>query len=319
MASRVLVIGGLGFLGANLTRRLRAEGRHVTAATRAVAAHAETAEAFRRDGITVIEADLRHASTMVEAVAGQEVIVNLAGESGAVKSMEEPIADLEGNCRGNLVLLEAMRAHNPSAKLVFVGSRLQYGKPSTLPVSEDHARDALCVHAVHKNTIEDYLRVYSQLFGLRYTIARVTNPYGPGQPAGRIAYGVVNRMIHLALADQSLPIYGDGRQQRDYIYVDDVSAALTALADSDSANGRAFNVGSGRGTALIDMAKAIVHAAGGGRTHHVEWPRLAEQIETGDFIADISRIDREIGWRPMTSLTDGLDRTVAFHRAHLPS
>ena len=71
------------------------------------------------------------------------------------------------------------------------------------------------------------------MFGLRYTIARVTNPYGPGQPAGRVAYGVVNRMIHLALADQALPIYGDGKQQRDYIYVDDLSAALMQLADSD--------------------------------------------------------------------------------------
>jgi UDP-glucose 4-epimerase len=250
---------------------------------------------------------------------GHDVIVNLAGESGAVKSMEDPIADLDGNCGGNLVLLQAIRAHNPSAKLVFVGSRLQYGKPETIPVSEDHPRDALCVHAVHKNTIEEYLRVYAQLFGLRYTIARVTNPYGPGQPAGRVAYGVVNRMIHLALADQALPIYGDGSQQRDYVFVDDLSAALTQLADSEAANGRAFNVGSGEGTALVDMAKAIIGIAGGGHVEHVAWPRLAEQIETGDFVADISRIKTEIGWRPKTALRDGIEQTVAFHRSKLPS
>ena len=153
-----------------------------------------------------------------------------------------------------LVLLDAIRRHNPDAKLVFVGSRLQYGRPSALPVNEDHPRDALCVHAVHKNTIEEYLRVYAQLFGLRYSVARVTNPYGPGQPASRVAYGVVNRMIHLALANQVLPIYGDGSQQRDYVFVDDTAAALIQLGDSDAADGRAFNVGSGTGTALVDMA-----------------------------------------------------------------
>lgn len=318
-ASRVLVIGGLGFIGANLTRRLSVEGRQVTALSRAVAIHAEAAQELRSGGVTVVEGDLGDPAAMARAVAGQDAIVNLAGESGAVKSMEEPIADLEGNCRANLVLLEAIRAHNPSAKLVFVGSRLQYGKPEVVPVPEDHPRNALCVHAVHKNTIEEYLRVYSQLFGLRYTIARVTNPYGPGQPAGRVAYGVVNRMIHLALAGQALPIYGDGTQQRDYIYVDDLAAALTRLADDEKADGRAFNVGSGRGTALIDMAKAIIGIAGGGHLAHVPWPRLAEQIETGDFVADISRIDREIGWRPATALRDGIERTVAFHRAQLPS
>lgn len=318
-ASRVLVIGGLGFIGANLVQRLSAEGRPVTALTRSLANHADAARLLHAGGATVVEGDLRDRSAMARAVAGQDVIVNLAGESGAVKSMEDPMADLDGNCRGNLVLLEAMRAHNPSAKLVFVGSRLQYGKPESVPVSEEHPRNALCVHAVHKNTIEDYLRVYAQLFGLRYTIARVTNPYGPGQPAGRVAYGVVNRMIHLALAGQALPIYGDGTQQRDYIHVDDVAAALARLADDVKADGRAFNVGSGRGTALIDMAKEVIAIAGAGHVEHVPWPRLAEQIETGDFVADISRIDRELGWRPSTALREGIEQTVAFHRARQAS
>lgn len=146
-----------------------------------------------------------------------------------------------------------------------------------------------------------------------------TNPYGPGQPAARVAYGVVNRMIHLALGGQPLPIYGDGMQQRDYLYVDDLAAALTRLADDERSDGRAFNVGSGQGTALIDMAKAIIAIAGGGQLQHVPWPRLAEQIETGDFVADISRIERELGWRPSTALRDGIEQTVAFHRAQLPS
>lgn len=318
-ASRVLVLGGLGFLGASVSRQLAAQGRRVTALTRSLAVHQETAASLTAAGVRVVEGDVRSGAAMAAVVVDQDLIVNLAGESGAVRSMESPIDDLDGNCGANLVLLDAIRRHRPDAKLVFVGSRLQYGRPASLPVTEDHPRDALCVHAVHKNTIEEYLRVYARLFGLRYTVARVTNPYGPGQPAARVAYGVVNRMIHLALADRALPIYGDGSQQRDYVYVDDVAAALIHLGDSDAADRRAFNVGSGTGTALASMASTIIDAAGGGRIEHEPWPRLAEQIETGDFVADISRIRREIGWAPQTSLAEGIDRTVAFHRAHQAS
>jgi len=313
------VLGGLGFIGANLSQRLAASGHHVTALTRSLSAHSVTASAFAAAGIDVVEGNVCDGAVLARHVPGHDVIVNLAGESGAVRSLEAPLTDLDGNCRANLVLLDVIRAHNPGAKLVFVGSRLQYGKPTRLPVDEDHSRNGLSVHAVHKNTIEDYLRVYAGLFGLRYTVARVTNPFGPGQPAGRVTYGVVNRMIHLALADQPIPIYGDGLQRRDYVYVDDVSEALVQLAENTAADGRAFNVGSGVGTALIEMARAIIGAAGGGHITHVPWPRLAEQIETGDFVADVSRIAREIGWRPRTPLSDGLARTIASHRVRQPS
>ena len=253
---------------------------------------------------------------MAAAVADQQIVFNLAGESGAVRSMEDPWTDLDVNCRGNLVLLEALRSANPGAKLVFLGSRLEYGKQPTQPVNEEQAPDPLCLHAIHKLTAEKYLRLYESLFGLRYTVARVTNPYGPGQPPGRTAYGVVNRLIHLALAGAALPIYGDGAQRRDYIHVDDLVTALVGLSESASSDGRAFNVGSGEGTRLIDMARAIIELAGGGRIEHVEWPALAARIETGDFVADVSRLRTELGWQPAIPLRDGLQQTIAHYRAY---
>src|SRR5262249_62055976 len=156
---------------------------------------------------------------------------------------------------------------------------------------------------IHSLTIGCSLARYPRLFGIRPVLARLTNPYGPGQPRARTAYGVVNRMIHLALGGEALPIFGDGRQQRDYIYIDDAVEALLALAASDTAEG-VYNVGTGAGTALVDMARAIVAIAGSGRIEHVEWPPLAEQIETGDFIADVSRIRRDVGWRAAVTLGD---------------
>lgn len=311
----VLVIGGLGFIGLNLTERLHDLGAEVTVLTPLRERHEAQAEALERRGVRVLEGDVRDRGLMSHAVGGQAWILNLSGQSGAVRSMEDPWTDLDVNCRGNLVLLESMREHAPAAKVVFVGSRLQYGKPDVLPVAEDALADPLCIHAVHKRAVEEYLHLYGRLFGLRYTIARVTNPYGPGQPRGRTSYGVINRLIHLALAGEALTIYGDGEQQRDYIHVDDVVSALVTLAATDACDGRAYNVGSGEGARMIDVARRIVELAGGGHIVHTEWPALAQQIETGDFVADITRIGREAGWAPTIALGDGLAATIAHYRA----
>ena len=315
----VLVVGGLGFIGANLSRRLVSCGAACTVVTPARAAHQEDAAAIESSGGRIVEADVRDAAAMRAAVAGQQVVFNLAARSGAVRSLDDPFADLDVNCRGALVLLEALREVNRDSTVVFSSSRLAYGPVGEQPAREDREIDPRCTHAIHKLAVEQYLHLYGRLFGLRYAIARVTNPYGPGQPGERTAYGVVNRMIHLAIAGGTITVYGDGRQRRDYIYVDDVVDALLGLGERGAADGRTYNVGTGIGTPLVDMARAVMAMAGGGRLEHVEWPALAKQIETGDFVADISRIQKDLGWQPRVALEDGLRRTVEHYRAHLGS
>lgn len=311
---RVFVIGGMGFIGVNLADRLLAGGATVTILTPQRGRHGAQADAFERRGARIVEGDLRDRGLMPSLVDRQDVVFNLSGQSGAVRSMEDPWPDLDVNLRGNLVLLESMRAVKSPATLVFAGSRLEYGKPASIPVREEELGDPLCLHAVHKRTVEEYLKLYARLFGLTYSIARITNPYGPGQPRGRTAYGVVNRLIQLALAGDTLPIYGDGRQLRDYVHVADVVNALLAMADAPAASGRAYNVASGVGTRMIDLAGEIIRLAGGGRIEHVEWPALAQQIETGDFVADVSRAKRELGWAPSRALLPGLEETIAHYR-----
>lgn len=312
--ARVLIVGGLGFIGVNLTTRLARLGAKVSVLTPDRARHAEEVAAFERDGIEILEGDLRDQPLVERHVAGRQLVVNLSGQSGAVRSMEDPWTDLDVNCRGNLVLLEALRARNRDAKVVFAGSRLQYGHAEHLPVDEDAPQEALCLHAIHKQTVEKYLGLYHRLFGIRYSVARITNPYGPGQPSSRTAYGVINRMIHLAIDDRPLTIYGDGAQLRDYVHVDDVAGALVTMAASPAADGRAYNVGSGTGTKMVDLAEQVIAIAGRGRVEHVEWPPLARQVETGDFVADVGRISEELGWQPAIGLGDGLAQTVAFYR-----
>ncbi len=312
----VLVVGGLGFIGGRLSTALADAGARVTIATPSRQRHQETAIDFEARGMRVVEADVRDRTRMEASVRGQDVVFNLAGQSGAVRSMEDPWHDLDVNVRGMLTLVEAVRRESPKAHVVFTGSRLEYGRVGSDPVSETRDPDPLCVHAVHKLAAEEYLRLYERLYGISYAVARITNPYGPGQPRSRTAYGVVNRLIHLALAGEPLQIYGDGSQRRDYIYIDDVVQALLVLGQARSSN-NIYNVGTGVGTAIADMAKAIVAAAGAGRIEFVAWPALAEQIETGDFVADISRIRGDLGWQPVVALGDGLRRTVEFYRAHV--
>lgn len=313
----VLVVGGLGFIGSNLTAHLRRLGARVTIVTRSLDAHREVLAEHEARGVRMLEGDLRDLGAMTSAVNGQEIVFNLAGQSGAVRSMQDPWTDLDVNVRGNLVLLEALRETNCRAKLVFVGSRLEYGRVGAAPVAEDHPIDPLCLHAVHKFAVEQYVRIYEQLFGLRVAVARVTNPYGPGQPWSRAAYGVVNHMIQQAVMGETLRVYGDGQQRRDYIYIDDLSAALARLGESAASDGRVYNVGTGMGTRVVEMVRAIAELAGRARIEFVEWPPLAERIETGDFVADISRISSELGWTPEMPLADGLRQTVAFYKSHL--
>jgi UDP-glucose 4-epimerase len=306
----VLVVGGLGFVGINLSRRLAAGGATTRIVTPRRAAHDARAAELEALGARIVEADVRDAAPMREAVAGCDVVFDLAGRSGAVRSLEDPFTDLDVNCRGALVLLEAVRASSPSAKLVFPGSRLEYGRVDALPVSEDAPMSPLCMHAVHKVAVEQYLAIYRQLYGLRSTIVRLTNPYGAGQPAGRVAYGIVNRMIELALENQPLPVYGDGAQRRDYIYIDDVVDALMGIGATTATDGHVFNLGSGVGTSFVDMAQMVATLVGGGRVVFEPWPALAGRIETGDFVADVSRLGGALGWQPSTTLADGLRRTI---------
>lgn len=313
---RALVVGGLGYIGAHLSARLLSMGVGVTVVTPSAQRHAEAAAVLAASGAWIIEGDLRDAEAMRVAVADQDVVFNLAGQSGAVQSADDPFTDLEVNCRGNLVLLEEMRRAAPRTRVVFASSRLAYGETGAEAVAEDRPVTPTCVHAVHKVAVEQYLRVYRRLYGLPFTVARLTNPYGPGQPRERTAYGVVNRMIHLALAGEPITVYGDGRQRRDYIHVDDAVDALVALAAADTTENRLYNVGSGIGTPLVQMAETIA-AMTEASVVRAPWPDLAARIETGDFVADIGRIRRDANWAPQIGLREGLERTIAFYRAQV--
>lgn len=306
---RVLILGGTGFIGVNLARRLVQAGADVT-----VTSSTDRGLRERIQGVRSVTWEVRDRDGLRRLVAATDVIFSLVGHSGAVRSIREPWADLEVNCEGQLTLLEAMRTERVEAKVVFPGSRLQFGRVTELPVTESHPMEPLDLYGTHKLTGEKYHVLYHRVHGLRTTVLRITNPYGPGQPADRTDYGFVNWLIQRALGGEPLTIFGDGRQLRDLLYVDDLTDALLAAGASPATDGDVYNIGSGVGVSIAEVAETIVKIVGGGRIEHVPWPPLALAVETGDFVADISKFRKAVGWRPQIELREGLERTVAAYR-----
>lgn len=303
----VLVTGGLGFMGFNLVRALEAAGAEVSVLSHSWPPEHETA----LGNASFFKGDIRDPAVTDEAVAGNELIFHLAGKSGPAASNASPLDDLDVNSRGTLTLLDSCRRLNPTVKIVFPSSRLVYGAAAKLPVTEAAPTAPLSIYGIHKLAAEQYLLLHQRLHGMRASILRITNPYGPFQRAEQNRYGIVNWFIHEALLGHTLTVYGDGKQLRDYIHVDDaVDAMLTAGLDPE-ADGKIFNVGSGRGVSFLEMAQLVIRAAGRGRLKHVEWPADAALVETGDFVADSSLIEQKLGWKARIPLESGIEDVIA--------
>lgn len=306
---RVLVTGGLGFMGFNLVRALQQTDARLSVLSRSWPPLPGSVESTL-GGVSFFHGDIRDPAVVDEAVAGCEVIFHLAGKSGPAASNASPLEDLDVNSRGLLTLLDACRHLNNPVKIVFPSSRLVYGASPKQPTPESAPTAPLSVYGIHKWAAEQYLLLYERLYGMRVSILRITNPYGPFQRPEQNRYGVVNWFIHQAMHDQALTVYGDGAQLRDYIHVDDVVDAFLVAGAAPEADGRIFNVGSGRGISFLEMATLIVRTARRGSIKHVEWPADAAVVETGDFIADTTLIGEHLGWQARIPFEAGIKDVI---------
>jgi UDP-glucose 4-epimerase len=316
---RVMVTGGLGFIGSNLARRLTALGADVLLVDSLIDGYG--GNLFNIAGIEshvrVNVADIRQASTMNYLVRDREVIFNLAGQVSHIDSMTDPHTDLEINCRSQLTILEACRHFNPRAKVVFAGTRQVYGKPDFLPVSEAHLVRPTDVNGINKAAGENYHIVYNNVFGVRACSLRLTNVYGPRQLVRHNRQGFIGWFIRLAVEDATIQIFGDGSQLRDFVYVDDAVDAFLRAGCDDRCNGGVFNVSGGTPISHCDLTKLLISVAQTGRMEFVEWPADKRAIDIGSFYATAEKFSALTGWKPEVELADGLTTSVAFYRAHL--
>jgi UDP-glucose 4-epimerase len=315
----VMITGGLGFIGSNLAHALVGLGANVLLVDSLIPDYG--GNLFNIDGIAdrvqVNVADIRQQSTMNYLVRDRDVIFSLAGQVSHIDSMRDPYTDLEINCRSQLTVLEACRNHNPHVKVVYAGTRQVYGRPDSLPVSERQLVRPTDVNGINKAAGEYYHLVYNNVFGVRACSLRLTNVYGPRQLVKHNRQGFIGWFIRLAIEDRTIPIYGDGSQLRDFVYVADAADAFLRAGASDACNGEVFNVGGDEAVSHRDLTTRLVEVAGTGRVQYVEWPAEKKAIDIGSFYADSTKFKNVTGWSPAVPLAEGLRRTVAFYRDHL--
>lgn len=310
MTGRALVLGAGGFLGSHLCRRLVPRGWTVTGVVQSLdAEHVAQRLAPVRDHMHLVVGDATDPALLAELVPHADAVFPFAGRSGAAASMAVPVADLDANGRGQLAVLEAIRHHRPDARVVFPGSRLQYGRCETLPVTEEHPQAPTSVYGIHKMLGEQYHRLYAETYGLATTVLRISNPYGPHQDRPGVSYGIVGTFLRRAARDEPITVYGSGTQLRDYVFVDDLMELVELAATHPAAVGETFNASGLTATTLRQMADTVVGVVGRGRVVEGPWPPTAAAVETGDYVGSYDKAARLLGWRPTTTLQDGLRTT----------
>jgi UDP-glucose 4-epimerase len=319
---RVLVTGGLGFIGANLAMRLLDLGADVLVVDALIpesgANRFNIEPVHDHPRLSVRKVDIRDILAMERLIEDQDVIFNLAGQLSHIDSMRDPFTDLEINCRSQLALLEACRYRAPRVKLVFASTRQIYGRvpEELLPVDERQPPNPIDVNGINKLAGERYHILYNNVYSLRASVLRLTNTYGPRMLVKNNRQTALGWLIRQALDGEDITVYGDGSQLRDYTYVDDAVFAFLLAGASDTANGQVFNLGGLEPSSLRATTELLIEIAGTG-TYHVEpFPNERSRIDIGSVYVDDSKIRRALQWTPMVDLHEGLERTVAFYREH---
>lgn len=315
--SNVLITGGLGFIGSNLAARLVADGARVTLCDALIPGYGGNPANIRdiRSRVEVDASDVRDAAAMERLVAGRDVVFHLAAQVSHVMSLSNPYPDIDINIKGTAVVLEACRAKNPRAVVVRSGTRGQYGPAVRLPVSEETPSDPRGIYEISQLSAEMICRTYTRIHGIRTVPLRLTNVYGPRAQMRHSQFGVVNWFVRLALEARPIPIFGSGRILRDFLYVDDCVEALIAAAASPLAVGEILNVGHDRPSTFLEVAERLGEILPGTRIEFTDFTPERKAQEPGDFVSDITKIRRLLGWEPTVALPEGLARTVDFYRA----
>jgi len=314
---KVLITGGLGFIGSNLARRLLDHGAEVTLVDSLIPEYG--GNLFNIAGIEnrlcVNISDGRHEHSMRYLVQGQDYIFNLAGQTSHLDSMQDPFTDLEINSRAQLSILETCRKYNPTVKIVFASTRQIYGKPDYLPVDENHPIHPVDVNGINKLAGEWYHILYNNVYGIRSCALRLTNTYGPGMRIKDARQTFLGIWIKLLLEDKPFEIW-EGQQLRDFNYVEDAVDAFLIAAESKKADGQVFNLGGDEAISLHNLGKLLIEIYGKGTFTLKQFPAERKRIDIGDYYSDYRKIKNELGWTPRHSLREGLARSIEYYKQY---
>jgi len=315
---KVLITGGLGFIGSNLAIKLTALGAHVTIVDAMIPGYGGNLFNIEpvKDQVTVNYCDILDVNAINYLVQGQDVIFHLAGQVDHILSLSNPFPDIDMNIKGTAILMEACKRFNPQARVVYTGTRGQYGPATELPVSETAATYPKGIYEISNLTAEKIIQVYNDVHNIWSVLLRLTNVYGPRAQMLHARYGVANWFVRLVIDNQPIPIFGDGRIKRDFLYVDDCVDAILHSVACDDARGEILNVGIDQPSDFLELAETLVDVAQSGSWELTPFSAERKAQEPGDFYSDISKIRRVLGWEPQTSLRSGLEQTVQYYQKH---
>ncbi len=322
---KILITGGLGFIGSNLAIKLVESGARVTIVDALIPAYGGNLFNIEpvKKRVLWVTGDIREKKTVDKLVEGKEIIFNLAGTLSHVDSMTDPMTDLEINCIAQLSLLESVRKINPGVKIVFAGTRNQYGKARYLPVDENHPQEPTDINGINNIAAEKYHLMYTQVYGIKTVSLRMTNTFGPRHQMKHNKQGVLNWFIRKILDNEEIMLFGTGKQIRDVNYVDDVVSALLLVGQSKNGWGEAYNLG-GTPISLLDFIKKTLEIVRTVKSRFnlekavrtIPFPADRKQIEVGDYIADYKKMTKTYGWKPEVSIEEGIKKTVEYYREY---
>ena len=314
---RVLITGGLGFIGSNLAIRLTDLGAKVVLVDSLVPEYGGNLFNIHgfEDRVRVNISDVRDEHSMKHLVQGQEYLFNLAGQTSHMDSMRDPFTDLEINARAQLSILETCRKYNPELKIVYASTRQIYGKPEYLPVDEKHLLRPVDVNGINKMAGEWYHILYNNVYGIRACSLRLTNTYGPRMRIKDARQTFLGVWIRLVEEGKPFDVWG-GEQLRDFTYVEDAVDAFLLAAASEESNGKIYNLAGDCVISLKDLADLLTKTSGGGVYTLKQFPADRRKIDIGDYYADDRLIRSELGWNAKVPLRDGLAKTLEYYRAH---
>ena len=307
----ILVIGGAGFLGANLVRRcLREPNNQVTVLDSLEPRLRANIDNLQQiwDKIRFVRGSMGDEPLIAEIVQGQDIIFNCAAQTSHPLSLQDPLFDAEINCLCNLKLLEAIRLLNKQAVVVYTSSSTVIGKAVGDVVDESHGEKPLDIYSANKGVAEKYYRIYNRVHDLKTVVLRFANlygPYGKGYPE----FGFVNYFIHLAWMAQEIKIFGTGDQTRNLLYVEDAADILYQAAQDQRLIGETYFAAHDEHLSVLNIAQTIVRVLGRGQVIHVEWPDERRRIEIDRVQISSARLRSIIGWQPHYSFEQGLERT----------